>query len=74
MKSNPRSRIINTLRQASGQWVSRDYLLDALYGEDPEGGPDQADKCLRVFIARLRNAGYPIENRYAVGYRMSEAA
>ena len=51
-------------------------LAEALWGEDPEGGPLNAQGDIRAALARLRPkiaaAAIPweIENRYGVGYRL----
>ena len=36
------------------QSVSGEQLIDILYADDPDGGPENAPKCLSVHIHRLR--------------------
>lgn len=37
-----------------GQWVKSSILLDALYGDDPEGGPHYAAAILSMHLRRIR--------------------
>lgn len=42
------------LYMARGHDVSREELIEAVYFDDPEGGPLCADECLKVFAFRVR--------------------
>src|SRR3954452_10923271 len=55
-----------------GEVVSRDRLVDALWGERP---PETATKALQVHVSQLRKSGVPIETR-TPGYalRLGEGA
>lgn len=68
-----KSGIIERLRAAAGAWVSAAELIDFLYRDDPDGGPETADNSLRVEISRLRKSGAPIESHRtgpgSLGYR-----
>jgi hypothetical protein len=41
--------------------LSTDELIDYLYGDDPDGGPDYARGCIRLAVMRLRRSGMPIK-------------
>ena len=59
---------------ARGEFVSRDELIDCLYGWCADGGPVQADNCNRVQIFRLRRLlkalGIRIVTQWGRGYRV----
>lgn len=46
--------ILDVLASRSGRYVSFDAILDALYGDDPSGGPDSGPLIIRVMIHKLR--------------------
>jgi serine/threonine protein kinase/DNA-binding winged helix-turn-helix (wHTH) protein len=46
-------RLLGALLVAAGDVVSRDRLVDAVWGDEP---PDEASRTLRTYIARLRRA------------------
>lgn len=58
--------------------ISKAELIDALYGDDPDGGPDFADSVVKVHICRLRRKlapyGWKIDTEYNRGYALQEAA
>ena len=58
--NSAKGRLIACLRIRCGKWTSMETLIDFMYGDDPSGGPDFADVCVRVYICRLRRAGWPI--------------
>lgn len=62
--------ILDTLQQHAGRWVPIDALVDALYGDDPDGGPLQADNVVRANIGYLRRKTSPgrIWTRHGFGY------
>ena len=50
-------------------------IIDALWGDDPEGGPDSAEKAVHVYVCRLnqvlRGFGWEIRGRQTGGgYRL----
>ena len=51
-----------------------DELIDWIYGDKEDGGPDYAGDCIRVAINGLRKKGYPIRNSYRWGYYIPVAA
>lgn len=61
------SAIINQLRRAEGAPVRVGELIEALYYRDGDSEPDYANNCVRLFIFRLRRAGFPIK-RGGFGY------
>lgn len=67
-------RILRRLAASQGRIVSETALIDVLYGDDPNGGPDDPGDCIRTFIKRLRRRlpEGAIENRHGVGYRLHE--
>lgn len=65
-------RILRRLAASQGRIVSETALIDVLYGDDPNGGPDDPGDCIRTFIKRLRRRLPPgaIENQPGLGYRL----
>ena len=68
-------RLLTTLIEAGGRVLSRDQLLDAVYGQD---GSEVLDRTVGVHIGRLRDkleddASQPrlIVNVRGVGYRLN---
>lgn len=62
------SRIINLLRQAAGGIVTHREMYEALWGDDPDGGPDDPSVNVQVAISRLRRRGFPIKTHHTHGY------
>lgn|GEM_PF-1322802 len=70
-----RRRLCGALADRFGTFVSMQHLADVVYGDDPNGGPDEAAGVLRQFIhqerPKLRKHGLAIEAHGPnVGYRM----
>jgi DNA-binding SARP family transcriptional activator len=64
-----RARLLAALD--SGAIVSRYRLIDALWGDDPEGGPDDARTVLKQHIWKLRQLyGCEIVANYTRGYEL----
>lgn len=53
--SRAQETIYRTLTARPGERVSMDRLTLALYGDDPDGGPDNAAGVVRSQMNRLRN-------------------
>lgn len=58
-------RVVMGLARRMGQWVLAAELLDAVYFDDADGGPDKAQNCLSVYVwqarPKLRKVGLEIE-------------
>ena len=57
-------RLIAIFSARRGEWLTREELLDALYGDREDGGPDAAEACLDQTLHRMRAAGVKIESRH----------
>src|SRR5262245_15041198 len=74
------SRLMAQLASANGNVVHRERLVDAAWGHDEDGGPDNALRAIYVYIRRLRvrlaAAGFPgaIRNVWGIGYELTLAA
>lgn len=72
------ANLFDVLFKAGERGVSKQSLFDALYGNDPDGGPD--GKIVDVFICKLRrklrDADLPwfIETLWGRGYRLVDDA
>lgn len=68
------NELAKLLRARMGKTVSRDAIMNALYFDDPNGGPNI--KIIDVFICKLRRkligSGFRIETDHITGYRMAE--
>lgn len=52
---SPQLRIIvRTLAAAYPRPVETSYLIEALYADDPNGGPDNPEGVVRTLVSRLR--------------------
>jgi len=65
---------VSTLLAVSGRIVSMAELVDWIYGDDPDGGPDDPEQTIRDAIRRLRRLGLPIKTHgvrrgFVSGYR-----
>lgn len=49
-------RLLGVLSRREGALVTYENAIDALWGDDPNGGPDNASGRLRVHICNLRKA------------------
>lgn len=60
---------VRTLAALSGRRiVSLDHLVEALWGDDPGGGPLCAEEVLRTYVCKLRKQGFRIRTVYGQGY------
>lgn len=57
-----------------GRIVTMPEIVDALYGDDPNGGPDDIGRTIGVMVDALRIAGpglgFKITNEHSRGYRL----
>lgn len=65
-------KVHEVLLSKAGEFVSRQEIEAAVYGEDPAKLPES--NCLEVFVRRLRKRGVPIETKRNFGYRVVSAA
>ena len=67
-------RVLAALSGAYPGVMRRHRLIDAIYGDDPYGGPDTAGQVLAVVISNmrppLRAIGVHICNAWGEGYRL----
>lgn len=77
-KRSPRGRvlagIVNCLRETPGAIVSVPRIIEHLWGDDPDGGPEFARNCVELGVWRLRKKGVPIVNHHGRGYQYAEKA
>lgn len=59
--------ISTLLAVTPGKVVTKAQLIDWLYGEDEDGGPEWAEKNITVAISKLRCRGVPIRTHHG-GY------
>ena len=76
--SRQRAYLLKYLLNHFGEWSSRKKLADALYADDPHGGPDSYENVVAVQLTRLRQhiapAGFVIESRSHYGCRLKRVA
>lgn len=66
-------RLLGCLRD--GKVWSKPALIEALYGDDPDGGPLTADQIIDVSISRLRNQWrWPIRTEWGRGFYLEAAS
>ncbi len=60
-------RVVDALVTRFGRFVSNDEIVDAIYADDPNGGPLWARHCLSKAVGRIREklngSGVVLENR-----------
>jgi DNA-binding response OmpR family regulator len=70
--------VLLRLRQARGGRVTSEHLVDCLYGHMGDGGPEEAQNCISLFVMRIRpkiaEYGWAIENERRRGYRLVRVA
>lgn len=54
--------------------VSLDEIIEWIWGDDPNGGPDHPANCIRQAVFALRRNGAPIVTHSSRGYSMERAA
>ena len=63
------ARFVNRLRAARGGIVTHGELAEAIWGDDPEGGPLAVRHSLKSLARALRKHGYPVASEGQRGYR-----
>lgn len=67
-------RIIAMMRRHPGRYVSRGELIEFLFGDDPDGGPEWVSHGIAVRMhrirARLKGAPIAVESCKGKGYRL----
>lgn len=62
-----RTRLFEIVRRAGPEGIGTDDLMDMVYAQHPDGGPDSGRVCLRTHIfhinQQLRQKGYEIKAR-----------
>lgn len=72
----PRRRrlIVDALLRAGRSYVAKSRLINAVYGDDYDGGPEDAEACIHTHLSRLRDQirphGFTITNSRHLGYRL----
>ncbi len=66
--------IMAVLCQAGSRGVSRETLVDRLWGDDPDGGPAGTDKIISIHVSHLRAKGVGVETLWGIGYRLRRGA
>lgn len=66
--------VLSRLIEARGAWVSMENMIDTLYGDRADGGPDRANKTVQCHISKLRkrmsDTPWKVTNERFLGYRL----
>lgn len=66
--------VILRLRQAAGAIVTNAQLVDFVYGDRPDGGPEAAEKCIQSHVCKARKrisaVGWTVTAERFRGYRL----
>lgn len=54
-------RIARVLARRRGEWLTTDELVDAVYSNHPDGGPEYAGASIGVIFHRLKNILKPFD-------------
>jgi hypothetical protein len=65
---NQEAKLLNTLLCRQGEIVSQDEITTALWGDDPDGGPDNPIGVIKTVIYQMRRFGWPIQTYWGRGY------
>lgn len=60
-------KLLSVLTSRRGYIVSRDTIIDQLYADREDGGPDNPGNVISVVVASLRRAGFPIITHHSRG-------
>jgi DNA-binding response OmpR family regulator len=70
--------VILRLRQAAGGVVTNAQLIDFVYGDQPDGGPESASFCIQSYICKARPkiqaVGWTVTVERHIGYRLVRVA
>ncbi len=67
------SKVFEILFRAMPEFVETEKLIDTLYADDLDGGPEYARNCVATFISKLRPrlpSGWEIVSGWGRGYRL----
>lgn len=71
---NLERRVLVRLIKARGAMVTREQMVDALYGDRHDGGPDLAEFTLQSHVSKLKKklagSAWTIQSRRFEGYRL----
>lgn len=72
------SLVFEALHRRSMSFATKQALIDAVWGDDAEGGPADGPKAIEVLICQLRKKiaphGYRIATVWGHGYRLEKIA
>jgi DNA-binding response OmpR family regulator len=75
---NLERRALVRLIKARGAMVTREQMVDALYGDHSDGGPDLAEFTLQSHVSKLKKklagSAWAIQSRRFEGYRLVRVA
>lgn len=67
-------QILEVLVRSTGRPTFMSKIIDELYADDPDGGPENAEGCAQTHISKLRRKlrphGWLIDSRRFDGYRL----
>jgi DNA-binding response OmpR family regulator len=76
--SSKQRALFDVLAKASGRVVRHDFIHEYLWGDDPNGGPENAKNVLAVMVSnsnvKLMAVDYRIVNVWGVGYQLEPIA
>src|SRR5215208_4436582 len=67
-----RDIVLGLLLSRKAYWVSTDEMIDALWGDEEDGGPEGAIEQVRVLVHQLRGLGWNINTWSKCGYCLTE--
>lgn len=69
-----RRQLIDALLRAGRSYVAKSRLINEVYGDEYDGGPEDAEACIHTHLSRLRDQirplGFTITNSRHLGYRL----
>src|SRR6202049_982448 len=68
-------RIVETLVSSFGEWIPTRRLIEAVYSDRPDGGPEGAESVISVAVATARpilaDIGLTIQGKHGAGRRVA---
>jgi hypothetical protein len=68
-------RIVETLVSSFGEWIPTRRLIEAVYSDRPDGGPEGAESVISVSVATARpilaDVGLTIQGKHGAGRRVA---